>query len=118
MSDPSGRVDGMDTTGVMTLLLGLLIDSSSSTNVWMSLVMLLLLLPAFLGALVGSDSDSWLHTVVAWIPTASISRLLALAMCGPVTLSDWWLDAVRLAASTVLLVPLISWRLRRIGDRG
>jgi len=108
---------GIAFTVAVGILLGLLIDSSSTTNVWMGLVLLLLLLPAFLGSVMGSGPDGFVQTIVEWIPTSAVSRLLALAMSDPVDFSDWWLDATRLAVSTCLLVPLVARQLRRFEDQ-
>jgi len=98
-------------------LLGLLIDNANTTNVWMGLVLMLLLMPALIGTLLGSGSDGVVQTIIEWIPTSAISRLLALAMSQPVHFGDWWLDALRLISSIAVLVPLVVWRVRRLDER-
>jgi ABC-2 type transport system permease protein len=82
------------------LLLGALFSTTAQVNTWSSVVMLVLIIPTWLG---GNLATEWLNTVV---------RVISLAR-GGAPVSAMWTSFGVLAACAVVLFVAVVWVLRR-----
>lgn len=99
------------------LLLGLLIDNPSSIQIWTSLALLVLLVPAILGSLISDAASGTARSVIAWMPTAALGELLTLSMARTVSIADWGRPVVSLGVSLLITSALAVWRVRHLERR-
>jgi ABC-2 type transport system permease protein len=91
------------------LLLGALFSTTAQVNTWSSVVMLLLILPTWLG---GNLATEWLNTLVRVLPTYYLADLISLARIGA-PLQAMWTSFGVLAGCAVAAFVAVVWALRR-----
>lgn len=95
------------------LLTGILVENPESINAWMGIGLGILLIPVFIVNLVDKETSAALYTVLTWIPTTAISRLMLVSTGPQVTSQALLPDVARLAGSAALLIGIILWRIRK-----
>jgi ABC-2 type transport system permease protein len=95
------------------LLAGILVTNPESINAWMGLALGLLLVPVFIVSTITQESSPTLYTILTWIPSTTLSRLLAVATGREIIPAPLLADAARLGISTTLVTALIIWRVRQ-----
>lgn len=94
------------------LLMGMIFSNSASLNLWLSIILLVLMLPVLvqLAPRLASLAEM---PVAAWMPTLAMDQILTASMLEvvPVTTTLWSLSAVLLAIG--LLLALVVWTIRR-----
>jgi ABC-2 type transport system permease protein len=91
------------------LLLGALFSTTAQVNTWSSVVMLVLILPTWLG---GNLATEWLNTLVRLLPTYYLADLISLARIGA-PVSAMWTSFGVLAGCAVAAFAAVLWALRR-----
>lgn len=98
---------------MLGLLMGTLFNESSSMNVWMALVLVVLQVPVFL---MDFDISAWpalLQTVISWSPSAALDRIAKASIVGSWSDVNLIPSIVLLVGSTLLFTMLVIWRIRR-----
>jgi ABC-type Na+ efflux pump permease subunit len=95
------------------LLLGVLIENPSASNLWTGLILIVLMVPAFVGNLLRETTPAVIRTGLRAIPTAAFSKLIILSMLRTVRTSDWTVPVVQLALSTLIVAGILVWQVRR-----
>lgn len=96
---------------LLGLFLGAISNSTSQVNVWSSLVLLALMLPAMLN--LPPYPPEPIYTLVKLIPTYYIADAITLGLSGNANLNNVGLDLAVLAFSTFLSAGAVVWALRR-----
>jgi len=92
------------------LLMGSLARTTAQVNTWSSVVMIALTVPSWFVLI---DVPASIQTVVRLIPTHYLCDLFHRAVFGEASLGRVAADLVVLAGSTLALLLLVVWRLRR-----
>ncbi|MCU0522037.1 MAG: ABC transporter permease [Anaerolineae bacterium] len=95
------------------LLMGTLIDNPASANMGVGLVLMVMLLPALLGSIIGERGPKFLRALLLWIPSGAFGEALTLTTLRTAQPSDWLAPVARLAGSIIILIGLIAWRVHR-----
>lgn len=92
------------------LLMGSLFKVMHQVNIASSVVMLLLIIPSWVGIF---TVPAVLNQLIRVIPTFYLGEVIKLSLAGNATLANTWLNLAILAGSTVLVFVGIIWALRR-----
>jgi ABC-type Na+ efflux pump permease subunit len=94
------------------LLLGSLFDNPQNLGIWMGLVFIALLVPVFL-SLMTSNLPEFLSAVMAWIPSAALTKVFRISFSGSVPLDQVMTNLGIVMGSAVLLLAAVVWIVRR-----
>ncbi|MGC9350102.1 MAG: ABC transporter permease [Anaerolineae bacterium] len=96
------------------LLLGALIENPSSVGLWTAAVLIVLMVPAFVGSLVSDAAPTAIRTAIRAIPTSGFSELITLSTLRAVEPADWIWPALHLGISIAAAAGLLGWRVARL----
>jgi ABC-type transport system involved in multi-copper enzyme maturation permease subunit len=96
------------------LLMGIVSENPATINLWMSLVLMILLVPALLAELASARLPAVVQEIVPWMPSVAMAKLLGFSMVGAVPAGDIWSNAGILAAESLVFYALVVWRVRRM----
>jgi ABC-2 type transport system permease protein len=94
------------------LLLGSAVGAKQVLPIWSMVVLTVLMLPLFL-AIMRDLLPTAVHTVVAWVPTATMARVLRGAFSGDLAAMAFSLELLVVAACTAVILGGVAWTVRR-----
>jgi ABC-2 type transport system permease protein len=94
------------------LLLGSLVGAKQVLPVWSMVVLTVLMLPLFL-AIMKDLLPSAATTIMSWIPTVTLSRVLRGAFSRDLTFLTFGLELLVVAACTAVIISCVAWTVRR-----
>jgi len=95
------------------LLMGSLFDNPQNMGVWMGMVMMLLLIPAFADMMSSGNWPVILQTVLLRLPTALMSNLFRISFAEVVSLGPALGKLALIVAWSVPFYAAVVWRIRR-----
>jgi ABC-type transport system involved in multi-copper enzyme maturation permease subunit len=97
---------------VLGLVIGTFSDEPASMNLWLGLLLVVLLLPVFVGQF-ASNLPAWLATVFSLLPTVALSEMVCMSMTASIDWPRLTVDLLRMFIPTLLLLGLSIWGIRR-----
>jgi ABC-2 type transport system permease protein len=94
------------------LLVGSLVGAKPVLPIWSMMVLTVLLLPLFL-AIMRDLLPSVASTIVAWVPTATLARVLRGSFSRGLGLPAFGLELLVVVACTALVLAGVAWTVRR-----
>jgi ABC-2 type transport system permease protein len=94
------------------LLLGSLVGSKAVLPIWSMMVLTVLLLPLFL-AIMKDLLPPVANTIVAWIPTATLARVLRGSFSRDLASMAFSLELLVVVACTAMILGGVAWTVRR-----
>jgi ABC-2 type transport system permease protein len=94
------------------LLLGSAVGAKQVLPIWSMVALTVLLLPLFL-AIMKDLLPSAVHTIVAWVPTATMARVLRGAFSRDLATMAFSLELLVVAACTAVILGGVAWTVRR-----
>jgi hypothetical protein len=91
------------------LVLGAMLSSPNQTNIWGTLVLAPLVIPAFIAA---ATLPGWATILLQILPTTHTVRLASMALTGQPLYSDTWLSRLVLVGWAVGACTVVVWRLQ------
>ena len=95
------------------LLLGSLFDNPGSMNLWFGAALLVLLMPMFLVNTLGSNAPAIVRTIMLWIPSVLLSKVVLISFSGGVPWGEVLTNLGVILGCAALLLVLVAWRVRR-----
>jgi ABC-type Na+ efflux pump permease subunit len=95
----------------LALLLGGVIQSPQQLSLWSVFVAVLFIVPALFAN--EPFLASWLKSVLVWLPTAAIVKLVQFSFSGGVPLDQLALNVGVAVAGIILVFGLVVWQIRR-----
>ena len=95
------------------LLMGIVSENPTTVNLWVGLLLMLLLVPMLLEELVSAKLPSILQTILSWMPSVAMGKLIGLSMSGVVPALDVWSNVGVLAIESFVFYALVIWCVRR-----
>ena len=95
------------------LLLGSLFDNPGSMNLWFGAALLVLLMPMFLVNTLGSSAPAIVRTIMPWIPSVLLSKVVLISFSGSVPWGQVLTNLGVILGCAALLLVLVAWRVRR-----
>ncbi|MCP4542707.1 MAG: ABC transporter permease [Chloroflexi bacterium] len=102
---------------LFTIALGLFLGTFIETRQQLALYSWVLILPLFIPAIVSLVADmlpAWLVSVSQWIPTVALFDLLCVSFSNQTGFELYGARFALLLSSIVLVLTLVSWRMRRL----
>lgn len=96
------------------LLVGLASDNPTTVSLWGALLLLVFTGLTFLRALPGIDWPTVFGTLLKYVPTAALARMMGIALAGELLPVQVWANAAALLVAVAVAVALLGWRLRFI----
>jgi ABC-2 type transport system permease protein len=94
------------------LLLGSAVGAKQVLPIWSMVMITVLLLPLFL-AIMKDLLPSAVHTLVTWVPTATMARVLRGAFSRDLATMAFSLELLVVAACTIAILGGVAWTVRR-----
>lgn len=95
------------------LLLGVLSENPTTVNLWIALLFMLLLVPTILAELANAKLPAVVQSILPWMPSVAMAKLVGFSMAGTVPAVDIWSNAGILAAESLVFYALVVWRVRQ-----
>lgn len=104
--------------GLSTVSLGLLIgstsDNSTTVNLWVGLAIMVLLIPVFLWTSLLTKLSPLVKTLLQVLPSVAMSNLVNYSLTEIFLFRDVLVNTLVLVMFVLLMLTLVSWRLRRM----
>lgn len=94
------------------LLVGTLVENEGAVQMWISLLVILLMLPLFVGFFGSERLPAWVLQLAAWLPATAAFDLLRLAFGNTWPAAQVWPRLAAVLIAVVLVFLLTAWRLR------
>ncbi len=98
---------------VLGLVIGTFSDEPASMNLWLGILLVVLLLPVFVGQF-ASNLPAWLATVFGLLPTVSLSEMVRMSMTASIDWGRLVIDLLRMLVPAVVFLGLSIWRIRQM----
>jgi ABC-type transport system involved in multi-copper enzyme maturation permease subunit len=98
---------------VLGLMIGTFSDEPASTNLWLGILLLGLLLPVFVGQF-ASELPAWLATVFGVLPTVSLSEMIRMSMTASIDWGRLVIELLTMLVPVVVFLGLSIWRIRKM----
>jgi len=95
------------------LLLGSICDNPQSLGMWLGPIALVLLVPMFLGTVMGSKLPAILTTIMPWMPTAAMARVIRICFSDSVPLVETASTLGVVIGCAAALLVAVAWVVRR-----
>ncbi len=95
------------------LLMGALFDTPATLGLWTGLLAIVLVVPTVFGFLTNAKVPAIVQTVIPWIPSVALSKLLTLSMAGNFPAAALWTNTVALLGAALIVYVIVVWRVRR-----
>jgi ABC-2 type transport system permease protein len=95
------------------LLAGILSETPATLSLWVGLLLMVLVVPMLLSTFISSKLPAIVKTVISWMPSVAMSKLIGFSMAGNVPAPSIWSSTGILAAEVLLFFALVVWRVRQ-----
>jgi ABC-2 type transport system permease protein len=94
------------------LLLGSVVGAKPVLPIWSMMALILFLLPLFLAPM-KDLLPAAANTILAWVPTVTLARVLRAAFCRDLAATAFSLELLVVVACTALVLGGVAWTVRR-----
>jgi ABC-2 type transport system permease protein len=101
-------------TVAIGLLVGTLFDHQGTMNLWLGLILILLIMPVFLGQTVGERLPEAIVVVFPWLPSVAMARLVRISLSNNLVLDQVALNLAIMLGFAALVLAAVVWRVRRM----
>ena len=95
------------------LLLGSICDNPQSLGMWLGPIALVLLAPMLLGLVMGSKLPGIVTTIIPWMPTAAMAKVIRICFSDRVPLAETVVSLGVVAGCAAALLVAVAWVVRR-----
>ena len=95
------------------LLFGTLFERADTLGIWMSVVFIVLIIPAMLSQRISTFAPDWIAKFISWMPTTGIYELTRLSMVGPVSTGDVVKYTAMITGVVIMLLAASVWQIRK-----
>jgi ABC-2 type transport system permease protein len=96
------------------LLVGVLIDTPTNVNMFVSLLLAVFLMPMYLWTSLAPKLSPFLNSVISAFPSIAMYKLVRLSFTKTPTVSLLGINIIILLAWIFALLGLVAWRIRRL----
>ncbi|MCP5096524.1 MAG: ABC transporter permease [Chloroflexi bacterium] len=100
--------------GVMVgLLVGIVAENEGTVQLWAGALVVLLIFPTLVGSLTSSNLPQWVQSILNWLPTSAMFKLVRLSFSNAWQPSQITLNISVILVSALIVFGFATWRLNR-----